>query len=315
MLAPARTYRVQGIVTGIPAGQKPVVELFSKAGYAYRVNADGIETDGKFEVRGVAPGTYELKASEGTEAQTLTAHQEITVVAGDIEGVKLVPSAAFAVSGHLRADTGAYVDFTQYVVNLRLAELPEDSGFFMSQDFFGANASVDKLGNFAWKDVNPGDYIVQVYGGNAQGSFYLKSVTLGGLDVRTGFTATGPSTLDVVVSSKGVTIEGAVAEKEKDVDDPHPVPNATVVAVPEEKYRKLPDHYGNGSTDQQGRFTIRGLAPGSYTLYAWQDLEDGIWRDPDFLKSQEANGTSVKVDEGADQKVELKLSPVGEEWH
>ena len=86
------------------------------------------------------------------------------------------------------------------------------------------------------------------------------------------------------------------------------------MAVPEEKYRKLSDRFGIGSTDQHGRFTIRGLAPGSYTLYAWQDLEEGVWRDADFLKSQEANGKTVKVEEGSHQQVELKLSPVGEEW-
>jgi hypothetical protein len=94
----------------------------------------------------------------------------------------------------------------------------------------------------------------------------------------------------------------------------HPVANATVVAVPEEKYRKLPDRFGTVSTDQHGRFTIRGVAPGSYTLYAWQDLEDGVYRDPDFLKSQEANGTAVKVEEDSHQTVELKVSPTGEEW-
>jgi hypothetical protein len=84
--------------------------------------------------------------------------------------------------------------------------------------------------------------------------------------------------------------------------------------VPEEKYRKLFDRFGIGSSDQHGRFTIRGLAPGGYTVYAWQDLEDGVWRDADFLKSQEANGTAVKVEEGSNQKIELKLSSVGEEW-
>ncbi len=154
---------------------------------------------------------------------------------------------------------------------------------------------------------------MQVYGGDGQG-FYLKSVTLGGRDIATGFTASGPATLDLLVSAKGGTVEGVVVEKEKDVDNEHAVANATVVAVPEEKYRKLPDRFVTGSTDQHGSFTIRGLAPGSYTLFAWQDLDEPVWVDPNFLKSQEANGRAVKVEEGSHQTVELKLSQAGEEW-
>jgi hypothetical protein len=192
--------------------------------------------------------------------------------------------------------------------------MAEDPGFFMSQDFFGANASVDRLGNFEWKEVNPGSYIVQVEGGNGPGSFFVKSAALGGRDIATGFTASGPASIDLVVSSKGGSVEGTVALREKDGDSDHPAANATVVAVPEEKYRKLADHFKTGSTDQQGHFAIRGMAPGNYTLYAWQDVDDGIWRDTDFLKSQAANGTSLKVEEGSDQKLELKLSSVTEEW-
>ncbi len=316
MLSPARTYRVRGTVTGVMAGQKAAVELVSKAGDSIRANEVG--PDGQFEVRGVAPGSYVVRASTPTESQLFTAHQDISVVAADVEGVKLTPLPSFRLSGHLQIEGRAPGALTQYSVNLRQAEVPEDQGFFMSQDFFGTNAPVDRFGNFEWKSVNPGNYIVQVYGGDGQG-FFLKSVTLGGRDIATGFTASGPATLDVIISTKGGTVEGVVVEKEKDVDtdhvnNDHPVANATVVAVPEEKYRKLPDHFGIGSTDQHGRFTIRGVAPGSYTLYAWQDLEDGVWHDPDFLKSQEANGTAVKVEEGSHQAIELKLSPAGEEW-
>ena len=329
-LVPARTYRVRGIVTGVMAGQKPAVELVSKTGDSIRASEVG--PDGQFEVRGVAPGSYVVRASTPTESQSFTAHQDVSVVAADVDGVKLTPLPSFTLSGHLHIEGSAAGDLTQYSANLRQAELPDDPGFFMSQEFFGTNAPADRLGNFEWKNVTPGNYIVQVYGGDGQG-FFLKSVKLGGRDIETGFTASGPATLDLLVSTKGGTVEGAVVLREKKtekdadtdrVNDDHvnndhvnndnPVANATVVAVPEEKYRKLPDRFGIESTDQHGRFTIRGVAPGTYTLYAWQDLEDGVYRDPDFLKSQEANGTAVKVEEGSHQQVELKVSPVGEEW-
>ena len=319
ILVPARTYRVRGIITGVTAAQKPSVELFSKAGDSYRANANEVGPDGQFEVRGVAPGSYVVRASTPTESQSFTARQDVSVVAADVEGVKLTPQSSFTLSGHLRIEGSAAADLTQYSANLRQAELPEDPGFFMSQEFFGTNAPVNRLGNFEWKNVNPGNYIVQVYGGDGQG-FFLKSVKLGGRDIATGFTAGGPATLDLLVSTKGGTVEGAVVDAavekavEKDGNEVHPVADATVVAVPEEKYRKLPDRFGIGSTDQHGHFTIRGVAPGSYTIYAWQDLEDGVWRDADFLKSQEANGTAVKVEEGSHQTVELKLSPTSEEW-
>ncbi len=311
-LAPARTYRVRGIVTGVKIGQKAVVELLSKAGDSIRANEVG--PDGEFEVCGVAPGSYVLRAAAGTDAQPFTARQDINVVAGDVDGVKLAPLASFRLSGHLRIEGSASGELTQYSVNLRQSELPEDSGLFMPQEFFGTNAPVDRLGNFEWKNVIPGNYIVQVYGGDAQNSFFLKSATLGQRNIETGFTASGPATLDLLVSAKGGAVEGLVVEKEKDVDSDYPVANATVVAVPEEKFRTLPGRFGSGASDQHGHFTIRGLAPGSYTLYAWQDLEEGVYRDADFLKSQEANGTAVKVEEGSHRQVELKLSPAGEEW-
>ena len=324
-LVPARTYRVRGIVTGVMAGQKPAVELVSKTGDSMRASEVG--ADGQFEVRGVAPGSYVVRASTPTESQSFTAHQDVSVVAADVDGVKLTPQPSFTLSGHLRVEGSGAADLTQYSANLRQAELPEDPGLFMSQEFFGTNAPVDRIGNFEWKNVPPGNYIVQVYGGDGQG-FFLKAVKLGGRDIATGFTASGPATLDLLVSTKGGTVEGAVMLHEKkterdadtdrvnndQVNNDHPAANATVVAVPEEKYRKLPDRFGIGSTDQHGRFTILGLAPGSYTLYAWQDLEDGVYRDPDFLKSQEANGTALKVEEGSHQQIELKVSPTGEEW-
>jgi hypothetical protein len=253
-----------------------------------------------------------IRVTAGTETQTLTTKQDVNVVAGDVDGLKLTPQPTFTITGHLRIADGRG-DITQLSANLRQAAASEDLGIMLSQDFFGANSPVDRYGNFAWKNVSVGDYVAQVYGGEAQGLF-LQSATFGGADATTGFAASGPATIDLVVSTKGGIVEGVVVEKEKDIDEAHPVANATVVAVPEEKFRKIPARFLVGTTDQHGMFTIRGVVPGSYTIYAWQDLEEGVWRDADFLKSQEANGTALRVGDGSDQKVELKISPVPEEW-
>src|ERR1017187_4426689 len=61
-LVPGRAYRIRGTIGGVTAAQKPAVELLSKAGDASRANANEIGPDGQFEVRGVAPGSYVLRA-------------------------------------------------------------------------------------------------------------------------------------------------------------------------------------------------------------------------------------------------------------
>jgi hypothetical protein len=120
--------------------------------------------------------------------------------------------------------------------------------------------------------------------------------------------------VDLIVSYNGGFVEGKVIEKEGDADGEHPAVSATVVAVPEEKYRNLPDRFASGATDQNGHFTIRALAPGSYTLYAWQDVDENVYSDANFLKSQESNGRVIKVEENSRQVVDLKLSPVAANW-
>jgi hypothetical protein len=168
-------------------------------------------------------------------------------------------------------------------------------------------AQVDRWGNFQWTGLMPGTYSVQ-FSGDEVPELYLKYVRIGASNLDGSFRLTGPASVEVVVSPKSGIIEGVV------VDHDQPASNATVVVVPEEKYRKLAQHFHSSSTDQNGNFTFRGLAPGSYTVFAWQDVDEDLYRDAGFLKAQESNGLSVKVDEESRQKIQLKVSPVGEEW-
>ena len=118
-----------------------------------------------------------------------------------------------------------------------------------------------------------------------------------------GFEVNSATDLDVVISAKGATIEGTVVD-----DKGNPVSSATVVDVPDSDRRLRLDLYQQDTTDERGHFRLRGLNPGSYTVLAFDDLEDSP-QAPEFLTFYGSKGEKVELDEGADQKIVLKLVP------
>jgi len=82
-----------------------------------------------------------------------------------------------------------------------------------------------------------------------------------------------------------------------------------VVLVPDEPRRAQTRLYKDATTDQYGRFTIVGIAPGGYKLFAWEDVEDGAYEDPDYLKAFEDLGEPRTIRERSRESAQLKLIP------
>ena len=121
---------------------------------------------------------------------------------------------------------------------------------------------------------------VSVYG-QSQDS-YLKAVTYGGVDsLEDGFTARAG-----VAATLGCP---------RWVGCPGPRRKASHAAQPLQE----------GPTDQHGQFLLRGISPADYTLFSWNEVEEGAWEDPDFLKAFEDRGEKVTVQEGEAKSINL----------
>ena len=118
----------------------------------------------------------------------------------------------------------------------------------------------------------------------------------------------GAVVLDVVASPNGAVAEGVVTDQKGE-----PVANAVIVAVPETRLRGHVERYRKTVSDQSGRFTLHGIQPGEYSLFAWESVDGEAYYDPEFLKNYEPQGSALRVSEGDRKSVQLTLIPANEE--
>jgi hypothetical protein len=110
------------------------------------------------------------------------------------------------------------------------------------------------------------------------------------------------STLEVVVSLAGAEAEGVVRDNTR-----QPAAGALVVAIPDGSNRGRADLYRRATTDREGHFRLRGLAPGDYSFYAWDDLERGAWESVEFMRAFEGRGHFVRLREGKNDPLDVNL--------
>jgi hypothetical protein len=108
------------------------------------------------------------------------------------------------------------------------------------------------------------------------------------------------STLEIVLGADGGTVVGSVVDARR-----QPAANVTVTLIPDESRRNRSDLYKTVSTDAGGRFTLQAVAPGVYTVFAWEDVDPANLHDPDFIRRFEAQGRPVHLTESGTQSVEL----------
>ena len=66
--------------------------------------------------------------------------------------------------------------------------------------------------------------------------------------------------------------------------------------------------YKSQNTDQYGHFDLRGITPGEYKVFSWEEAEQDAWQDAEFLKPFESKGERVILND--DDKKDVKITVI-----
>jgi len=168
------------------------------------------------------------------------------------------------------------------------------------------NASVRANGEFTTQNLAVSTYQVEVAMPSLPDA-YVKSVRMKDADLPNEellIEGYPPGEMQIVVGTGG-SIAGRVLNGQQ-----QPAANATVVALPEGMPAYRADRYRSAIVDSSGTFQFRGLPPGQYNVYAWEDVDSGAWFNGGFLRNYDSYRRSIPVGEGQRATVDIVAASV-----
>ena len=304
------TYRIRGTLVDSATGKPPQGARLQMTffGLSASVGSGRVHdaATGAFDIPDLLPGTYELEAwvnSAATEDRR-TASAHVVIANANVDGVVLTfanPSTdPREISGRILVEGDLPSGSDLKRIGVRVQLMPPALG----DPVVTADAAAD--GTFKLKNVSGGESRVGI-AWMPQG-FYLKEARLDGADALNQprvFSHGGE--LQLVLSSSGGQIEGRALD-----DNGQPVEHAAVVLIPDAG-RKRVDLYKREFTGKDGSFKIVGIAPGEYKLFAWENLDEHEYFDPEFMKPFEDKAATFRVMPSSRQVLALNVLPAGED--
>jgi hypothetical protein len=314
-------FTISGVVSGLQNIRRPDgTEAPPAANGFYLVSADADNLDSaeilylpnvstenagesRFELRGVAPGSYFLTAIHRPERSTLLSRVPLIVKDRDLRDVRLPLRPIPELKGRIVMDGGDSSAFRQGAVLLvfftkeRLPALIQDPR---------NGTPVGPTGEFTFTELAEDvPYVLNgVYG--LPEDAYVSDIRQGGLSIFNNGAAIRSNPLDGPVEIRVMRQGGAVQGNVRDTLGQGL--RLSVVLVPSAPHRDNPVLYKETQTDESGRFVIRGVMPGEYKLFSWPQSPRGrAYLSERFLADYESRGVSVRVNPGMASDVQVNL--------
>jgi hypothetical protein len=270
------------------SSQIQVVLAHNESGVASHIDRASAFVDpatGKFEIRGVSPGSYLLVASQLFSGRPFAGRVPVEVSATSREEVALPLTPAFDIIGSVELEGAPRGKLPDLIVRL----LPSEGLALGPQP----SSKVATDGSIRLAGVTPGRWILVV--DSLPAGLWIKSENFASNKVLAGelnLTESARGQLRIVLAGNGAQIAGTVASNNQPC-------KATVVLVPAAaELRGAHQMYRVTNTTERGLFTLKGVPPGAYKLFAFREIGPFEWFDPEQLKQVEDMGLSITVSEG-----------------
>jgi hypothetical protein len=298
---PLKPLHIRG---NVPGGMAHVTLVPADPGLTGSVR-DADASNGPFDFPNVASGEYTLVARSGELLGTAS----VSVGDGDLDNVTvgLNPSVPVPTRVSLADRTPGEIDADLENVTFNLIPYPPIPGG--DPDFYGPFSN----GFLAFGVLLRQDYRISLRTVRSESSparlrdVYIKSIRMGNRDVLSdGLRVDDPDKLpplEIVLGMRSGTLTGTVvSEKQKQEA------NATVVLVPDAG-RRWADAFRTAHADISGRFVMDRIPPGDYLAFSWEEVDDGAWLDPEFMKRYEERGRRIHINEGGNPSLNITAIP------
>ncbi len=246
------------------------------------------------ELCGLAPGDYTAIATSADQTGQVGGFVRagFTITQRDVDLGTLRPAPPIPLRGRI-------------MVVGPSAEGPVPNGLHVSLEHFGrptvygesTNAPVETSGIFVFERALADEYAVAVSGLPAHD--YIRTIAQQGRDVTRGGIRPEGGELSITMDTGGLVVGGKIVD-----DDNRPVPDATVILVPQSG--SYENRIFSRQSDQRGGFEFAScIPPVDYEIVAFRDLLDGQEQDPEFIRMHLSGAT--KVDAAPSASISLTL--------
>jgi Carboxypeptidase regulatory-like domain len=263
------------------------------------MGASAFPPDYEFELANIIPGPYVIVATMSAAGRDYRAVERIELPPGG-QALTLHPDRAIDLAGRVDVDGGTPAG------PFRVALIP--GGYPPGRNRIETEVHAD--GTFVVPNVVPGIWDISVRPLPRGG--YLKVMQFGEQDVLTEDLTIEPgarASLHIVVGTRGAVVTGTVTVPPGVARSAR----ARVLLAPYGRYAHVLSFYRIAPSDDSGFFEIKGVTPGRYKLYAFEELEPAAYEDPHFLEPFETLSEAFDVLEGGRVDRQTQLIVAGSE--